>query len=143
MMTGKTRTRRRHCRRAFTLVEIIVVVTIIAVLAALIAPRLIGRLDWAKARTAKADVSTIATVLMTYLADTGDNLDSNFDLEVLLARADEGGGPQGPYFQKVEDLIDPWGNPYIIRIPGEVNYDFDIVCLGADAQEGTEDDVVN
>jgi general secretion pathway protein G len=130
-------------RRAFTLVEIVVVVTIIAVLAALIAPRLIGRLDWAKARRAQSDVATIATVVVTYLADTGEHLDSAFDLEALLVPAEDGGGPQGPYLNKAENLIDPWGNPYLIRVPGEVNYDFDIFSLGADGQEGTEDDIVH
>jgi general secretion pathway protein G len=134
---------RRRARRAFTLVEIIVVVTIIAVIAALVAPRLLGRLDWAKGRTAKSDVSAIASVVTTYLLDAGEHLDPNFDLEVLLIPAEDGGGPQGPYLQKAENLVDPWGNPYVIRVPGEVNYDFDIVSLGADGQEGTEDDIVH
>ena len=53
------------------------------------------------------------------------------------------GGPQGPYFAKAEDLIDPWGNPYLMRVPGDVNYDFDIYSIGPDLQEGTDDDIVN
>ncbi|MHC4083490.1 MAG: type II secretion system protein GspG [Planctomycetota bacterium] len=135
--------RRRNARRAFTLVEIIVVVTIIAVLAALIAPRLFGRLTWAKVRTAEAEVKAMETAVNLYLNDTGETLTSNFDLEVLLIPAEEGGGPQGPYFQKADDLLDPWNNPYIIRVPGEVNYDFDIVSWGPDAEDGTDDDIVN
>jgi general secretion pathway protein G len=142
-MSGRTRTRRRHARRAFTLVEIIVVVTIIAVLAALIAPRLFGRLTWAKVRTAEAEVKAMETAVNLYLNDTGDTLTSNFDLEVLLIPAEDGGGPQGPYFQKADDLLDPWNNPYFIRVPGEVNYDFDIVSWGPDAEDGTGDDIVN
>ncbi|MHC4100571.1 MAG: type II secretion system protein GspG, partial [Planctomycetota bacterium] len=134
---------RRNARRAFTLVEIIVVVTIIAVLAALIAPRLFGRLTWAKVRTAEAEVKAMETAVNLYLNDTGETLTSNFDLEVLLIPAEEGGGPQGPYFQKADDLLDPWNNPYIIRVPGEVNYDFDIVSWGPDAEDGTDDDIVN
>jgi general secretion pathway protein G len=135
--------RRRGARRAFTLVEIIVVVTIIAVLAALIAPRLFGRLTWAKVRTAEAEVKAMETAVNLYLNDTGETLTSNFDLEVLLIAAEDGGGPQGPYFQKAEDLLDPWSKPYVIRVPGEVNYDFDIVSSGPDAEEGTDDDIVN
>ncbi len=130
-------------RRAFTLVEIIVVVTIIAVLAALIAPRLFGRLTWAKVRTAGAEVKAMETAVNLYLTDTGETLTSNFDLEVLLIPAEDGGGPQGPYFQKAQDLLDPWNNPYVVRVPGEVNYDFDIISWGPDAEEGTDDDIVN
>jgi hypothetical protein len=88
-------------------------------------------------------VKAIETAVNLYFNDTGAMLNSNFDLEMLILAPDEGGGPQGPYFQKAEDLLDPWNNPYVIRVPGEVNYDFDIVCWGPDLQEGTDDDVVN
>ena len=142
-MTRRGQTRRKTARRAFTLVEIIVVVTIIAVIAALIAPRLFGRLTWAKARTAEAECKAMETAVNLYLNDTGDTLTSNFELEVLRIPVEDGGGPQGPYLQKDEDLYDPWNNPYVIRVPGEVNYDFDIVSWGADGEEGTDDDIVN
>jgi general secretion pathway protein G len=142
-MSGRSRNRRRKARRAFTLVEIIVVVTIIAVIAALIAPRLLGRLTWAKVKAAETEVTRMATAVELYLTDTGETLTSNFDLEVLLIPAEDGGGPQGPYLRKAEDLLDPWDNPYVIRVPGEQNYDYDIVSWGPDLQEGTEDDVVN
>ncbi len=136
-------TRRRGPRRAFTLIEIIVVVTIIAVLAAMIAPRLFSRLSWAKENAAKAEVKAIETAISLYLNDTGEILNSSFDLEILLVPAEDGGGPQGPYFNKDDDIIDPWENPYFVRVPGEVNYDFDVVSMGPDGQEGTEDDIVN
>lgn len=133
----------RQARRGFTLVEIIVVVTIVAILAAIIAPRLFGRVAWAKTRTAEAGVQAIATAVNLYLNDTGAILSSSFDLEILLLPAEDGGGPQGPYFNKADDIIDPWKNPYFVRVPPDVNYDFDVVSLGPDAQEGTEDDIVN
>jgi general secretion pathway protein G len=142
-MSGRTRTARRQARRAFTLVEIIVVVTIIAVLAALIAPRMFGRLTWAKVRSAEAEVKAMETAVNLYLNDTGESLTSNFDLEVLLIPAEDGGGPQGPYLQKEDDLLDPWNNPYVIRVPGDVNYDFDIISWGADGEEGGDQDIVN
>jgi len=142
-MSRNRRRVRRQVRRAFTLVEIIVVVTIIAVLAALIAPRLFGRLVWVKAKAAGAEVKAIETAVNLYFNDTGAILNSNFDLDMLLVPAEDGGGPQGPYFSKAEALIDPWGNPYLIRVPGDVNYDFDVFSIGPDLQEGTDDDIVN
>ena len=134
---------RRRASRAFTLIEMVVVVTIIALLSALIVPRLWSRLNVAKKSVARAEVKAIENAVNMYLADTGESLSPTFDLDILILRPDEGGGPEGPYFQKSDDLFDPWDNPYIIHVPGDVNYDFDVVSWGPDEQEGTEDDIVN
>ena len=133
----------RPFRRAFTLIEIIVVVTIIALLATLIGPRLIGQVARAKESKAKSEVRAIGTAVTMYVTDTGTTLNDSFDLEVLLLPPDDGGGPQGPYLNKADDLIDPWENLYLVRIPGEVNYDFDVYSIGPDGQAGTEDDISN
>ncbi|MHC4415344.1 MAG: type II secretion system major pseudopilin GspG [Planctomycetota bacterium] len=130
-------------RGGFTLVEIIVVVTIIALLAAVIAPRLFGRVTWAKKKKAETEVKAIETAVNLYVNDTGGILGDDFDLDVLIVPAEEGGGPMGPYLKKAADLLDPWDNPYVIRVPGDVNYDFDVVSWGPDGQEGTEDDITN
>lgn len=134
---------RRPLRRAFTLIEIIVVVTIIALLATLVGPRLIGQVARAKESKAKSEVRAIGTAVTMYVTDTGTTLNDSFDLEVLLLPPDDGGGPQGPYLNKADDLIDPWENLYLVRIPGEVNYDFDVYSIGPDGQSGTEDDISN
>ena len=134
---------RRPLRRAFTLIEIIVVVTIIALLATLVGPRLIGQVARAKESKAKSEVRAIGTAVTMYVTDTGTTLNDSFDLEVLLLPPDDGGGPQGPYLNKADDLIDPWENLYLVRIPGEVNYDFDVYSIGPDGQSGTEDDIFN
>ncbi len=135
--------RQRRPRRAFTLVEMVVVVTIIALLAALIVPRLWSRLDVAKKNVARAEVKQIENAVNMYLADTGVTLSPNFDLGVLLLRPDENGSPEGPYFPKSDALIDPWDHAYMIRVPGDVNYDFDIISAGPDGEAGTSDDIVN
>jgi general secretion pathway protein G len=139
---ARTRPQRR-LRRAFTLVEMVVVVTIIALLAALIVPRLWSRLNFAKKNVAKAEVKQIENAVNMYLADTGVTLSSSFDLGVLLLRPDENGSPEGPYFPKSDALIDPWDHAYMIRVPGDINYDFDIISAGPDGETGTTDDIVN
>ena len=141
-MISETTTRhRRRSRRAFTLMEMIVVVTIIALLAGLIVPRLWSRVGAAKVSVAKSAVSNIATQVHAYVLDTGTRIDDDFDLRVLLAPPNDGGGPNGPYLQKKDDLVDPWENELIIRVPGEVNYDFDVVSAGEDGAFGTPDDI--
>ena len=140
-----TNTRRRpdRSRRAFTLVEMIVVVTIIALLATLVAPRLLGQITGAKKRVAKTGANGIAAAVKLYVVDTGMSLTDDFDLEVLALAPDEGGGPEGPYVDNADKLIDPWGNPFVIMVPGDKNYDFDIVSFGPDGQLGTDDDITH
>ena len=133
----------RPARRAFTLIEIIVVVTIIALLAAVIAPRLFGRIDWAKDNAAKADVKSIADAVKMYLMDTEQTLNDGFELRDLIIAAEDGGGLNGPYLKKDDDLFDPWHNAFVILVPGDVNHDFDIISIGRDGQFGTEDDITN
>ncbi len=144
MMHRRNNRHPRHMRRAFTLMEIIVVVTIIAVLAALVAPRLMGRIGWAKDRRAQSDARAIRAAVDLYVNDVGlDEVDDSFDLGVLLLRPTEGGGPEGPYLKRNDDLKDPWENEYAIRAPGEISYDFDIVSPGADGEMNTDDDIAN
>jgi general secretion pathway protein G len=126
-------------RRGFTLIEIIVVVMIITILATLIAPRLLGRVGSAKQAAAIAKAATIAKVVNLYTLDMGLSAPSNdFDLEVLLLSSDDGGGPSGPYLERANDLIDPWGTPFEIEIPGIVNNSFDIISWGEDGEPGGE-----
>ena len=143
MKTRNQMRKNRPVRRAFTLIEIIVVVTIIALLAAVIAPRLFDRIGWAKDNAAKADVKSIADAVKMYLMDTEKTLNDGFELRDLMIAAEDGGGLHGPYLENDEDLLDPWKNAFVIRFPGEKNYSFDIISIGADGQFGTEDDITN
>ncbi len=130
----------RTYRRGFTLIEIIVVVMIIAVLATLIAPRLMSRVGTAKQTAAKAKAATIAKTINLYVLEMGLSKPSDdFDLEILLLSPEDGGGPQGPYLERADDIIDPWGNPFEVIVPGEVNASFDIISFGEDGEEGGED----
>ena len=108
-MTPASSPLRRSARRGFTLLEIIVVVTIIALLAAVVAPRLLGQVGKAKTNAAQAKAATIAKALNLYLLDVGLSAPpADFDLAVLRERAEEGGGPNGP----------TWSAPRTCSTPG-------------------------
>ena len=93
----------------------------------------------AKRAAAIAKAATIAKVVNLYTLDMGLSAPSNdFDLEVLLLSSDDGGGPSGPYLERANDLIDPWGTPFEIEIPGIVNNSFDIISWGEDGEPGGE-----
>lgn len=130
---------RTNRRRGFTLLEIIVVVTIIALLAAVVAPRLFGQVGAAKQRAARAKAATVAKAVSLYMLDMGYSAPpDDFDLSVLRLSPEDGGGTTGPYLEKDEDLLDPWDRAFILRVPGEVNASFDVVSYGEDGEPGGE-----
>lgn len=139
--------KRRVVRRAFTIIEIIVIVVIIGVLAAVIAPRLLQRVGQSKQAVARSNAASLSTAVKLFAADNGMP-EPGSSIEVLWARPasiDEAAW-KGPYIDAADDLKDPWGNLFILRIPGEVNADFDIVSYGADGSaggEGESADIVN
>jgi general secretion pathway protein G len=125
--------RRRPARRAFSLIELIVAVTIMAILAALVVPRVNQWIGFTKGKTARADAETIAQQVRMYMTAKGmSTLPADFELAEL-AEGDQ-------RLLNQNQLVDPWGNPYQIRVPGEINLDFDVFSLGADGQAGGEGD---
>ena len=134
------RDRRSQPRLAFTLLEIIVVVTIIALLATLVAPRLLSNIWKAKQKVAQSEVSSLATQVGLWMADNGySRVPDDFELDALLEGDD-------PFLNNDDDLTDPWNNRYVLINPGNVNRDFDIMSYGADGTQGGEGenkDVVN
>jgi general secretion pathway protein G len=127
---------RRPVRRAFSLVELIVAVTIMAILAALVVPRVTQWIGFTKSKTARADAETISNQVRMYMTAKGlSTLPGDFELVEL----SEG---EGALLNK-NQLSDPWGNPYQIRVPGEINLDFDVYSFGADGQSGGEGDAAD
>lgn len=125
---------RRHHRRAFSLIEVIVAVTIVALLAALIAPRFIGFLRTSTRRTAQIEVEALHKQVTLYMIENDGFLPNDFELLLLVQGED-------PYLNNMDDLTDPWGNQYYCESSNPVqNIDFDIVSFGADGQPGGDGD---
>ena len=130
------RTQRHRRQRGFTLIEIMVVVVIIGILAALIAPNIIGRDDQARVTAAKSDLNAIAQALELYKMDNFRYPGTDAGLEALVKQPpDAKHWPQGGYLAAIPQ--DPWGNPYVYIQPG-VNGPYDLISLGADGKEGGE-----
>ena len=125
----------------FTLLEIIVVVFILSILVALVAPRIIGRTDDARIADARLQIKNFETALKLYKLDNGFYPDTQQGLDALVEKPTTGRippkYPAGGYLEKKKIPSDPWGNPYAYVCPG-LHGDFDIFSYGADGKEGGE-----
>ena len=128
-------------RKGFTLLEIIVVVFILSILVALVAPRIIGRTDDARITDAKLQIKNLEMALKLFKLDNGYYPDTQQGLEALIEKPTVGRIPlkyrDGGYLEQKKIPPDPWGNPYIYLCPG-LHGDFDIISYGADGKEGGE-----
>ena len=129
----RVRTGRRD--RGFTLIEILVVIVILGVLAALVVPRVIERPDEARVVAAKTDIATIMQALKIYRLDNQRYPTSEQGLQALVAKPTAGPTPPNwkPYVDKLPN--DPWGRPYQYANPG-VKGEIDVYSFGADGQPG-------
>lgn len=140
--------RKNRKRKAFTLVELLVVVLIITMLAAFVAPRMFSGIGKTKADLSKAKMAIIENAIARFYIDCGRYPDDSEGLEVLvLPPSDmEEGKWNGPYLKR-SDLFDLWDNPYIYIAEGEYNPgSFDLISLGADGMDGGEvdnEDIIN
>jgi len=130
--------RRVAGQRGFTLVELLVVMVILGLLAALVVPAYLGRERKARSQAAKTQIELLGTALDTFRLDTGRYPTSQEGLAAL--RTNPGGLPRwdGPYLKK-EVPLDPWGRPYLYESPGQ-HGDYDLYTYGADGAPGGDED---
>jgi general secretion pathway protein G len=137
-MNAKAQTRRRRSPQAgITLIEMLVVVTIIALFAAVVAPRMLKRTDTARVTAARTQINAFMTALGAYKLDTGTFPSTEMGLQALRERPPNVNQWNGPYLPQ-EIPLDPWGRPYVYRYPGEHGDEPDIISYGADGQPGGE-----
>ena len=130
--------RRRRNQAGVTLIEMLVVVTIIGLFVALVGPALFRRADEAKITAARAQIDNFMTALGTYKLDVGVFPTTEQGLAALRVRPADVAQWNGPYMPK-DIPKDPWGHDYLYRYPGEHGNDEpDVVSLGADGQPGGE-----
>ena len=136
-------------RAGFTLIEILVVIAVIAMLAALVAPNVFQHVGTAKDATARSQIELLGAALDAYRLDNGRYPTTDQGLEALRVHPNIQPLPSswnGPYLRK-DVPLDPWGLPYLYLCPGEINIrNYDLFSLGADGEvggEGEDADVVS
>jgi general secretion pathway protein G len=139
----------KHGTFGFTLIEIMVVVVIIGILAALVTPRLISRIDDAKVKEAKIQIKNFETALKLYKMDNGFYPSTEQGLSALVTAPDTGQIPENyrssGYLDSKLLSPDPWGNDYFYIFPGSIG-NYDIISYGADGKPGGEGynaDIIN
>jgi general secretion pathway protein G len=130
-----------HNRRGFTLIEIMVVIVILALLAALVGPKIMGRTDDAKIQTTKTQIRNLESALKLYKLDSGAYPTTEQGLNALVTKPTVGVIPnnykEGGYLESKNVPKDGWGNDYLYVSPGE-HGDYDLYSYGADGVKGGE-----
>jgi general secretion pathway protein G len=128
-------------RSGFTLLELVVVIIVLGLLAAIVAPQIIGRVSDAKSTTARTQIELLSVALDAYRLDTGAYPTTDQGLAALRDRPTRAPVPpnwRGPYLRK-DVPLDPWGRAYLYRAPGDRNRTaFDLESLGRDGKSGGE-----
>ncbi|MBN2033372.1 MAG: type II secretion system major pseudopilin GspG [Deltaproteobacteria bacterium] len=132
----------RHGQKGFTLLEILIVITILGILASLVAVKLMDRPGEARILKAQMDIQTLETALKLYKIDNAFYPTTEQGLMALVEKPSTGRIPtkwrEGGYLEKEVLPKDPWGNDYLYLSPGVNNRDFDLWSYGADGEEGGE-----
>jgi general secretion pathway protein G len=141
---SETRTLRRT-QRAFTLVELLLVMVILAILAGIVLPKFSNRGEQARQTAAKTQIAAFSTALSAFEVDNGYYPRGKEGLQALIQKPSDAQSWHGPYLEEKGGIPnDPWGRPYTYECPGKHNVNsYDISSMGFDGREGNEDDVTN
>ena len=133
---------KRH-NKAFTLIELLLVLVILAALATIVVPKFTKRSEQAKITSARASLANIETALDNFEIDNSRYPTTSEGLKALVEKPSNADGWKTPYLKRGVPK-DPWGNDYVYKQPGRHNeYGYDLYSAGPDGQEGSEDDVIN
>ena len=130
-------------QRAFTLIEMLLVLVILGIVAGIVVPKFSGKTEQARNAAARADISNLGTALDAYEVDLGTYPRGKNGLQDLLQSPRDASSWKGPY---IKDQIpnDPWGHPYIYESPGKhSNSGYDLMSMGPDGRVGGDDDITN
>jgi general secretion pathway protein G len=126
-------------RRGFTLVELLVVIAILGLLAALATPQVMAHLGRARIQLAKMEIKNIGTALDLFRIDVARYPTQDEGLQALITQPANLDSWKGPYIDKTASLKDPWGTPYVYRIPGQ-HGEYDLLSFGPSKIEGGTND---
>ena len=137
-------TARRSARRAFTLVELLLVLVILGTLAAIVLPKFTGTTEKARRTQAQTQIASFKTALELFETENG-RFPKGKDGLLDLIQQPRDAQNWHPYLQDETSIPnDPWGHPYIYVCPGKHNPNsYDIISMGPDGREGTDDDITN
>lgn len=134
----------RACRAGFTLVELLLVLVILGVLAAIVVPKFAGRTEQARITATQTQIATFATALDAFEIDNGYYPRGKDGLADLITAPRDAQNWKGPYLRGDTVPLDLWGNAYIYECPGRYNTSgYDLMSPGPDGREGGDDDITN
>ena len=130
--------RRTNSLTGFTLIELLMVMVIIGMLAAIVAPRFMGKVGKAKLQATQVQIELLGAALDAYRLDVGRYPTTEQGLVALRVQPDDASNWDGPYLKK-RIPSDPWKNEFLYKSPGD-NGEYDIISYGADGKDGGEDE---
>ncbi len=124
-------------RKAFTMLELMIVIVILGMLATIIMPKIVGKPEQARRQKARIEIKSIEAALAMFETEVGRLPTTSEGLQALVTNPGVEGYQKGGYIDKTTD---PWGNNYIYISPGKHNERFDLISYGKDGEKGGTDD---
>lgn len=128
-------TKQKRGDTGFTLLELLVVLAILGLLAAIVGPQVIKYLDSSKSQSARVQAKNVVAALNLFKLDVSRYPTQEEGVQALIKAPANAPNWNGPYLPQPSAIVDPWGRPYLMRIPGET-CEVDVYSLGSDGQPG-------